>query len=213
MTRRILLAFVAGVALLLVGCFGPVQRPVADFVVCPDGTIGALDFQFASTSTPVPARPIASLRWEFDDGSTAETSEAVVTHRFPVDGTYYVTLTVTDSCGVSGTVTRPIQVFLAAEVYPNWRLTLGWPIRVTGIVVNRADVRLETVVVKAKFYDIDGVRLSDGVTVLEDLDPGEKVAYTVESSEYHAGIFHATVEVDSFVADCGNPWGHADEAE
>ena len=213
MTRRALFAFLGGVALLLVGCLGPVQRPVADFIVCPDGTVGALDFRFASTSTPVPGRPIASLRWEFDDASTVDTSDAVVTHRFSEDGTYYVTLTVTDSCGVSGTVTRPIQVFLAVEVYPNWRLTLGWPIRVTGIVVNRADVRLEEVVVKAKFYDIGGVRLSDGVIVLEDLEPGEKVAYTIEASEYHPGIFHATVEVDSFVADCGNPWGHVDEAE
>jgi hypothetical protein len=204
------LVLVAGMA-LLAGCFGPVERPVADFAVCPDGEVGALDFRFISTSTPVPGRPIESVRWEFDDTSSVETSATVVTHRFAEEGTYYITLTVTDSCGVCGTVTRPMQVSLAAEVYPNWRLTLGWPIRVTGLVANRAEVRLETVVVKAKFYDIDGIRLADGVTVLKDLDPGETVSYTIEASEYHAGIFYATVEVDSFVADCGNPWGYVDD--
>ncbi len=210
MNRRALLILLVGTALLLAGCFGPVERPVADFAVCPDGTVGALDFRFASTSTPVSGRAIASSRWEFDDGTIVDPAEPVVSHRFPEEGTYYVTLTVTDACGVSGAVTRPIEVFLAAEVYPNWRLTLGWPIRVTGFVGNRSDVRLETVVVKAKFYNIDGVRLSDGVTVLEDLDPGERVSYTIDAAEYHAGIFYATVEVDAFAADCGNPWGHFD---
>lgn len=206
MRRCVVAALVVG-TLLLVGCFGPVERPTADFAVCPDGTVGALDFRFASTSMPVSGRPIVSSRWEFDDGTIVDTAEPAVSHRFPEKGTYYVSLTVTDACGVSGTVTRPISVFLAAEVYSNWRLTLGWPVRVTGQVANRADVRLETVIVKAKFFDIDGVRLADGVAVLEDLDPGERVLYTIEASDYHAGIFYATVEVDSFVADCGNPWG------
>jgi len=208
MSRRTLLTAAAGIALLLSGCLGPVERPVADFAVCPDGALGALDFRFASTATPVSGRPIASLRWAFDDGTIVDTTEPVVTHRFTEAGTYYVTLTVIDTCGASGTVTQPVEVFLAAEVYPNWRLTLGWPIRVTGLAGNRSDVCLETVVVKAKFYDIDGVRLSDGVTVLEDLDPGERVSYTIDAAEYHAGIFYATVEVDAFAADCGNPWGY-----
>jgi hypothetical protein len=145
------------------------------------------------------------MQWEFDDGSPIETTWDAP-HRFEEEGIYHVTLTVTDSRGISGTVTKEVPVVMAAEVYPNWQFTLGWPIRVTGIVANRADVRLHSVVVKAKFYDVNGVRITDGTVTLVDLEPGEKVAYTVDAAEYSARIFHVTVAVDSFVADCGNLW-------
>ena len=204
-TRRLALLLMGVLAVALTGCFGPIERPVADFTWCPNGFSGDLDYQFTSTSVTVPGHWIESMVWEFDDDTSSDGSWNAW-HRFEEADTYHVTLTVTDSRGVSGTVTKEVPVFLAAEVYPNWHLTLGWPVRITGIVANRADVRLNSVVVKAKFYDVDGVRITDGTVTLEDMEPGEKVAYTVDASEYSASIFHATVEIDSFVADCGNPW-------
>ena len=192
-------------AFVLSGCFGPIERPVADFTWCPNGYAGQLDYQFTSTSLEVGGHWIVSMRWEFDDGTPSESSWDAL-HRFEEEDVYHVTLTVTDSRGISGTVTKEVPVVLAAEIYPNWHFTLGWPIRVTGIVANRADIRLDSVVVKAKFYDVNGIRISDGTITLYDLEPGEKAAYTVDAAEYSASIFHATVEVDSFVADCGNPW-------
>ena len=190
----------------LSGCFGPTERPIADFTWCPNGYAGNLDYQFISTSTTVAGHWITSAQWEFDDGTPPETMTWDALHRFEEEDTYHVTLTVTDSRGISGTVTKEVPVFLVAEVYPNWQLTLGWPVRITGIVANRAGVRLSSVVVKAKFYDVNGIRITDGAATLTDLEPGERVAYTIEASEYSASIFHATVEVDNFVADCGNPW-------
>lgn len=187
------------------GCFGPVERPLVDFTWCPNGYAGQLDYQFTSTSMEVDGHWIVSMRWEFDDGTSSASSWDTL-HRFKEEGIYHVTLTVTDSRGISGTVTKEVPVILAAELYPNWQLTLGWPIRVAGIVANRADIRLDSVVVKAKFYDVDGVRITDGTMTIHDLELGEKAAYTVDAAEYSARIFHATVEVDSFVADCGNPW-------
>ncbi|MBE0634705.1 PKD domain-containing protein [Candidatus Bipolaricaulota bacterium] len=145
------------------------------------------------------------MQWEFDDGTPLEIAWDTL-HRFDDEDTYHVTLTVTDSRGIAGTVTKEVPVLLAAEIYPNWQLILGWPIRITGIVANRADVRLDSVVIKAKFYDVDGIRITDGIVTIDDMEPGEKVAFTVDASEYSARIFHATVEIDSFIADCPNQW-------
>ena len=203
--RRFALVIMAVLAFALSGCFGPIERPVADFTWCPNGLAGDLDYQFTSNSSTVPGHWITSMTWEFDDDTPPDGSWDAW-HRFDEEDTYHVTLIVTDSRGVSGTVTKEVLVFLVAEIYPNWHFTLGWPIRVTGIVANRADLRLNSVVVKAKFYDVDGVRITDGTVTLYDLEPGEKVAYTVDASEYSARIFHVTVEIDSFVADCGDPW-------
>ncbi|MCK5247884.1 PKD domain-containing protein [Candidatus Bipolaricaulota bacterium] len=203
--RRLALLLMGILAVALSGCFGPIERPVADFTWCPNGFAGDLDYQFSSTSTTVPGHWIESMVWEFDDGTPPDAAWDAW-HRFEESETYHVTLTVTDSRGVSGTVTKEVPVFLVAEIYPNWHFTLGWPIRITGIVANRAEVRLNSVVVRAKFYDVDGVRLTDGTVTLTDMEPGEKVAFTVDAAEYSARIFHATVEIDSFVADCRNPW-------
>ncbi len=204
-TRRVALLLFGILAFALSGCFGPIERPVADFTWCPNGFAGDLDYQFSSTSATVTGHWIESMVWEFDDGAAPDPSWNAW-HRFEEADTYHVTLTVTDSRGVSGTVTKEVRVFLVAEIYPNWQFTLGWPVRITGIVANRADVRLSSVVIKAKFYDVDGVRMTDGTVTLTDMEPDEKVAFTVDASEYSARIFHATVEIDSFVADCGDPW-------
>jgi PKD domain len=210
--KRSLLLLVGLLALALTGCFGPIERPVADFTWCPNGYDGKLDYQFTSTSTAADGHFIVSMRWEFDDGTPNETVWEAL-HRFEEEDVYHVTLTVTDSRGVTGTATKDVSVMMAVEVYPNWQFTLGWPTRVTGIIANRADVKLNSVVVKAKFFDTNGIRITDGTVTLYDLEPGEKVAYTIDASEYSPRVFHATVEVDSFVADCPNGWYYPVERE
>ena len=126
-----------------------------------------------------------------------------------------MTLTVRDDRGVSGTVTKQVLVAMAPFIHPGWVLTLGYPARVTGIVQNRSDERLSSVIIKAKYYDADGVRLSDGTVEITDLDPGEKAEFSIAAVEYSTRIFHATVEVDSFFSDCPNHWPiyGGDEAE
>jgi hypothetical protein len=196
----------AGLLLALTGCFGPIERPTADFTWCPDGSAGGLDYWFTSASSTVPGHWIASMHWEFGDDSLPETMAWEAWHRFREAGIYPVTLTVTDSRGVSDAVTKSVPVSPAARIDPNWQLVWGSRTRATGIVANQADVRLHSVVVKAKFYDVDDVRITDGIAVLEDLRPGERVAFAVDASEPSARIVRATVEVDSFAADCPNGW-------
>jgi PKD repeat protein len=195
------IAILAGVS-VIVGCFGPVTRPVVDFVWCPDGSSGDLDYWFTSASTTIPNHWIESLRWEFDDGTPPLESVWDAHHRFDAEKVYRVTLTARDDRGVTGTATKEVSVALAAFVHPGWQLTLGWPARVTGVVQNRFDERLDSVIVKAKFYDADGVRLSDGTVEITDLEPGERAEFLIAAEEYSTRIFHATVAVDSFSGDC-----------
>jgi PKD repeat protein len=209
--RRSIAAAICGVGILagvlvLVGCFGPATRPVADFAWCPDGSSGELEYWFTSTSTTVPNHWIDSLRWEFGDGTPPLETAWEAHHRFDDEKVYRVTLTVRDDRGVSGTATKEVPVAMAAFVHPGWRLTLGWPARVTGVVQNRFDERLDSVVVKAKFYDADGVRLSDGTVEITDLEPGERAEFAITAEEYSTRIFHATVAVDSFSSDCPSGW-------
>ena len=192
---------------LIAGCVGPVVRPVADFTWCPVGVNGDLVYQFTSTSSTVPGQWIDSMIWEFDDGG-APLESWDPWYAFSEAGTYRITLTVMDTRGVSGTVTKEVAISQAVEIYPNWKLTLGWPVEVTGIVANWADVRLESLTLKAKFYDANGVRISDGLVTIMDIEPDERVAFTIRAAEYSAAIFHASLEVDSFVSDCWAPWAH-----
>jgi PKD repeat protein len=194
------------VLLCLAACWGPVERPIADFTWCPDGAQGRLDYWFTSMSTTVARASIDRLLWEFDDGSLPEESYWDVVHRFDEERTHRVTLTVTDSRGVSGTITKDVPVAMAAFVHSTWQLTLGYPPTVSGIVENRFTERLDEVIIHAKFYDADGVRLTDGRIEIGDLDPGERAAFQVRADAFMPRIFHATVEVESFTAECSPRW-------
>lgn len=198
------LVVIVGLGLLVGGCFGPVVRPTADFTWCPDGTYGMLDYRFISQSTTVPNHYNTLLYWEFGDGTVEEKSPwEVVSHSFAKEGTYQVTLVVTDDRGVSGTVTKAVSVIEAA-VIRSWDLTRGWPVEVTGEVMNRYTEPLHTVTVKAKFYDVDGVRLTEGTVEISELEPGERARFTVTAQGHSSEIFYATVFVESFATDCSD---------
>ena len=203
MRKRFLgMVLVLFVGLLLVGgCFGPVVRPTAEFTWCPDGKSGLLAYRFISHATTVPGHYITSLSWEFGDEPVVDGYAWDVARTFPEEGTYWVTLTATDDRGVSGTATKEVLVIEAA-IIRSWQLTLGFPQKVTGEVVNRHTETLQTVTVKAKFYNADEVRLTDGTIKVTGLEPGEIARFTIEAQEPSTGVFYATVFVESFVADC-----------
>ncbi|UCE29504.1 MAG: PKD domain-containing protein, partial [Candidatus Bathyarchaeota archaeon] len=78
--------------------------PSADFTASPTGE--ALTVGFTDTSTSHDG--IVSWLWDFGDGETSSGQNP--THKFPDDGTYLVTLTVTDSDGSADTVTKQVSV-------------------------------------------------------------------------------------------------------
>jgi|AntAceMinimDraft_17_1070374.scaffolds.fasta_scaffold51679_2 PKD repeat protein len=195
------LSLIVIVGFVVASCFGPVVRPTVDFTWCPDGENGVLDYHFFSHSTTIPGHYITMYDWEFDDGPSIDYCYRDVVHRFAEDDTYFVTLVVTDDRGVSGTVSKNVHVTPAAFIR-TWNLTLGFPVQVMGEVENRSAYILPTVTLKAKFYDADELRLTDGTVVINDLEPGERAAFTVKAQEHSSRIFYATVAVESFTVDC-----------
>ena len=80
--------------------------PVARFTsACLDYTLDGIPVEFdASESSGVQL----TYDWDFGDGWTG--SGITPTHTYSVEGTYEVTLTVTDKFEVSGTLTKPVTV-------------------------------------------------------------------------------------------------------
>ncbi len=81
------------------------QPPVADFTfACTDLTC---DFDGAASSDPEDTT-VTTYIWNFGDGTT--TNGAAPSHTYAADGSYSVTLTVTDSDGASDSVSQVINV-------------------------------------------------------------------------------------------------------
>lgn len=75
--------------------------PVAEFT----GNCVERDCTFTNSSSD-PDGSITSSAWQFGDGATS--TDTVPSHTFATNGTYNVTLTVTDNRGGTATVTKPV---------------------------------------------------------------------------------------------------------
>ncbi len=84
----------------------PNAAPVAAF----NAVVSALDVQVDASGSSDAEGPLASYAWDFGDGGTA--TGVTAAHSYTADGTYPVTLTVTDSGGL--TSTKTLQVTVAA---------------------------------------------------------------------------------------------------
>ncbi len=67
-----------------------------------------LDCSMTGDTSTDPEGPIASYAWDFGDGGTS--AQPNPTHTYTAAGTYQVTLTVTDSGGVTDTATQTVHV-------------------------------------------------------------------------------------------------------
>ncbi len=70
----------------------------------------------AFRSLPSRGRRIVRYRWDFGDGSTADTNLYVVQHRYRQPGEYTVSLTISDEAAVTATSQRVIVVVPEGEV-------------------------------------------------------------------------------------------------
>jgi chitinase len=85
------------------------DTPTASFIFSPERPFAGQTVNFnASASTAVAGRTIVSYSWSFGDGTTG--SGVSPGKSYAVPGTYNVLLTVTDSEGKTGTVTRAVTV-------------------------------------------------------------------------------------------------------
>ena len=83
----------------------PISPPVAAFTSSTSWLTVTVDASGSAASSGA----VASYSWNFGDGS-APVAGVNPSHTFPGAGTYQVTLTVTDSLGVSSSLTHPVSV-------------------------------------------------------------------------------------------------------
>lgn len=76
---------------------------------------GGLPFTFDASTSTDPENAIASYDWDFGDG-TPHGAGQVISKVYDLPGTYTVTLTITDSAGVSSSLQRIIEVLPGNEV-------------------------------------------------------------------------------------------------
>lgn len=90
-------------------CVGGLSLPVAEFTLNPTEGEAPLPVDFdASTSSVQAPRTIASYSWNFGDGNTA--SGVTAAHTYTTPGQYTVTLTVTDSVGLTSESSNTVTV-------------------------------------------------------------------------------------------------------
>jgi PKD repeat protein len=87
------------------------DAPTADFSYSPTSPGAGAPVTFnGNASTAIEGRTIVSWAWDFPGGTPASSAGATPTTRFTFAGTYNVTLTVTDSAGKIGRVTKTVTV-------------------------------------------------------------------------------------------------------
>lgn len=84
--------------------------PVAAFLLSPDYPIRNQTTMFNASSSQPRGGINTSYDWDFGDGSGLNTTNPVANHTFAAVGTYNVTLTVADSEGLTGNVTKTVKV-------------------------------------------------------------------------------------------------------
>jgi len=179
----------------------PLQRPEPRIGFCPEGQAGLLGVRFWAI-TPPGQRSLVEGKWEFGDSTPPQAGLDDVVHVFAGAGDFRVTLTVIDDRGARGTVTETVRAESPAFVDPSWRLVLGYPPEVTGVVGNRSAFSLRSVIVRVRFYDAGRVRLEERHVEVSDLAVGERARFAVEATLFPSHVFSATAEVESFVAAC-----------
>ncbi|MEN8178746.1 MAG: PKD domain-containing protein [Pseudomonadota bacterium] len=95
------------------------QAPTASFTFqCTD-----LACSFDGSNSDDIDGAIVSYAWNFGDGNTATTAGSSVSHTYIADGTYTVSLTVTDDAGATGSISQQVSVVAPANLVPTASFT------------------------------------------------------------------------------------------
>ena len=85
-----------------------INRPDADFAINDDSVCLGTAIAFMDLSNPNGGNVVAWF-WDFDDGNTSTVQNT--SHVYDAPGTYYVSLTITNSIGCQDNIVKPVYVF------------------------------------------------------------------------------------------------------
>lgn len=111
MTKRQMLAL-SGllIGLLMGGCVTPALLPVAVFTFSPTSGESPLIVTFDASGSQAPDGTISKYAWDFGDGTTGEEMITAHLYQTDVEGTYTVTLQITDHLSQQASVTAEVTV-------------------------------------------------------------------------------------------------------
>jgi len=158
-------------------------KPVAKFTYSPTWPVvnETVTFNASASYDPDASSSIVSYRWDFRDGNVTTVNYKVITHRFKVEDTYNVTLTVTDDDGLTNTVWKLITVYTFLYVHdiaitsvttPLSEVYVGQMVNITVVAKNEGTA-VETFNVTV-CYDATSIGKQVGIILL----PGKEKVLT-----------------------------------
>ncbi|MCD6447608.1 MAG: PKD domain-containing protein, partial [Thermoplasmata archaeon] len=174
--------------------------PVANFTFEPSNPTTADTIYFNSTSTDSDGY-IVNWIWDMGDGTILYGEK--VTYSYADDGTYLVTLTVTDDDGATDSITKQIVVLpvpptTSCSVYGD-EGEHGWYLSEVTIVLNASDDRG----VKATYYKVDGGawHLYENPFTISSSGVHTISFYSIDVTDCAEAVKTKTVKIDKTV-----PW-------
>jgi PKD repeat protein len=103
---------------------GENAAPTAVFVFSPTEPVVDQDIVFNGTGSTDEDGSVVKYKWNFGDGVNYQ-SGSVVTHSYGAEGTYMVTLQVTDNDGATGVLSQEVAVGVTDNVVPTAAFTFS----------------------------------------------------------------------------------------
>jgi len=151
------------------------KPPFASFTYSPPFPKAGEIVTFNATDSTPDGGIIVSYGWNFGDGNTTTTEDPIITHVYTFSGIYNVTLTITDSAGLTDSTRKTIYVMTRdiamVEVTPSTdRTYVGRTITINVTVTNKGEINETFDVIL--YYNIT---LGDtiGTQTVRNLIPGE----------------------------------------
>jgi len=88
----------------------PPRPPTASFFWSPPEPYVNVPLTFDASASSPDGGEILSYKWNFGDGNITSTSNSTITHVYKAAGNYIVSLNVTDSEGLWGAISKPIEI-------------------------------------------------------------------------------------------------------
>jgi PKD repeat protein len=178
----------------------PMLYPVPAFSYEPaKPSVGEIVLFNASESYD-PDYEISMFSWDFGDGTTINTTETVIGHVYSQQGTFDVTLTVTDVDGLSANITKKISIGYYKELTVNIDVgSIHFAGELADFYVLTSDFgrRIDATSIKATLY-YNGSLFADLTNVTQHVSTGlYRVAYEIPA-DAKPGTYTLVVEVECY---------------